>query len=68
MVHAILKLKHSYTMMVTEDNVVLCSTFCALSSDNRLVCDLTDIDMIYHLDTRFHCKAITEIAYGVSLM
>jgi hypothetical protein len=36
MVHAIWKLKHSYTIMDTEDNVVLCSTFCVLSSDNRL--------------------------------
>lgn len=54
--------------MDTEDNVALCSTFSALSSDNRLVFDLTDIDMIYHLDTRFHCKAITEAVYGVFLM
>jgi hypothetical protein len=54
--------------MDNEDNVVLCSTFCVLSSNNRLVYDLTDIDMIYHLDTRFHCKAITETVYGVFLM
>ena len=67
-VHAIWKLTHSYTIMDTEDNVVLCSTFCVLSSDNRLVCDLTDIDMIYHLDTRFHCKAIPATVYGVFLM
>jgi hypothetical protein len=68
MVHATWKLKHSYTIMDNEDNVVLCSTFCVLSSNNRLVYDLTDIDMIYHLDTRFHCKAITETVYGVFLM
>jgi hypothetical protein len=54
--------------MDTEENVVLCSTFCALSSDNRIVCDLTDIDMIYHLDTRVHCRAIIETVYGVFLM
>ena len=54
--------------MDTEDNVVLCSTFCVLSSDTRLACDLTDIDMIYHLDTRFLCKAITETVYDVFLM
>ena len=54
--------------MDTEENVVLCSTFCVLSSDNRIVCDHTDIDMIYHLDTRVHCRAITETVYGVFLM
>ena len=54
--------------MDTEDNVVLCSTFCVQSSNSRLVCDLTDIAMIYHLDTRFHCKAITETVYVVFLM
>ena len=68
MVHAIWKVIHWYTIMDTEDNVVLCSTFSVLSSDNHLVSDLTDIDMIYHLDTRVHCKAITEIVYGVFLM
>ena len=68
MVHTIWKLKHPYTIMDAEDTVVLCSTFCVLSSDNRLVCDLTDINMIYHLDTRFHCKAITETVHGVFLM
>jgi hypothetical protein len=40
--------------MDTEDNIVLCSTFSVLSSDNRFVSDLTAIDMIYHLDTRAH--------------
>jgi len=54
--------------MDTEDNVVLCSTFSVLSSDNRLVSDLTAIDMIYHLDTRVHCRATTESVYGVFLM
>ena len=54
--------------MDTEDNVVLCCTFSVLSSDNRLVSDLTAIDMIYHLDTRVHCRAITEAVYGVFLM
>jgi hypothetical protein len=68
MVHAIWKLIHSHTIMDTEDNVVLCCTFSVLSSDNRLVSDLTAIDMIYHLDTRVHCRAITEAVYGVFLM
>jgi hypothetical protein len=54
--------------MDTEENVVLCSTFCVLSSDNRIVCDLTDIDMIYHLDTRVHCRAITETVYAMKFM
>ena len=68
MVHAIWKLINSHTIMDTEDNVVLCCTFSVLSSDNRLVSDLTAIDMIYHLDTRVHCRAITEAVYGVFLM
>jgi hypothetical protein len=68
MVHAIWKLIKSHTIMDTEDNVVLCCTFSVLSSDNRLVSDLTAIDMIYHLDTRVHCRAITEAVYGVFLM
>jgi hypothetical protein len=68
MVHAIWKLIHSHIIMDTEDNVVLCCTFSVLSSDNRLVSDLTAIDMIYHLDTRVHCRAITEAVYGVFLM
>ena len=68
MVHAIWKLIHSHTIMDTGDNVVLCSTFSVLSSDNRFVSDLTAIDMIYHLDTRVHCRAITEAVYGVFLM
>ena len=68
MVHAIWKLIHSHTIMDTGDNVVLCSTVCVLSSDNRFVSDLTAIDMIYHLDTRVHCRVITEAVYGVFLM